>query len=226
MVEVKKDYNKAVEMYQSGISAPKIAQFYEVSDTTIYSVLKSMNCKTRVASRVANPICSLVGCNDALKSRGYCSRHLDQFYTYGRIISIERIYDPTKKCSVEGCNRNHRSNGFCSGHHNQYRRHGTIVRVNLDQWGKGEIVKGRYMFLKKPEHINADARGYVKKSNIVWETHTGHVVTPPELIHHKNGDKKDDRFENLELFASNNEHQSKRHRLAGYVGVVPGGIII
>ena len=39
---------------------------------------------------------------------------------------------------------------------------------------------------------------YIQKSHLIWWNHTGEVVEAPYLIHHKNENIRDDRFENLE----------------------------
>jgi hypothetical protein len=38
------------------------------------------------------------------------------------------------------------------------------------------------------------------------EKHIGRHLTPDEVVHHKNGDKQDNRIENLELFDTNAKH--------------------
>lgn len=45
----------------------------------------------------------------------------------------------------------------------------------------------------------------------VMEQHLGRRLTPSERVHHKNGDRTDNRLENLELFASQAEHMQHAH---------------
>lgn len=82
-----------------------------------------------------------------------------------------------------------------------------------------------YVTLLKPEHPNSNKKGYVLRSHFVWGENTGRMIEKPEVIHHINGIKDDDRFENLRLFASDAEHQRVVHRMKGYFGVIRGGII-
>ena len=170
-------------------------------------------------------ICSVPGCGEPFKARGYCSRHTYQFYAHGEIISAEKMKEPGRICSIPGCGKPHAGRGYCTGHLGQVIKHGGIVSEKLAPRNGVSTGGSGYVILKRPSHPAANKRGYVKRCNIVWEENTGHPVIPPECIHHRNGNKKDDNFQNLELFPSDSVHQSARHRMAGHFGVVPGGVI-
>lgn len=40
---------------------------------------------------------------------------------------------------------------------------------------------------------------YARVYHVVWWQHTGQIISKDEVIHHKNGNNRDNRFENLEL---------------------------
>ena len=61
----------------------------------------------------------------------------------------------------------------------------------------GEKEFEGYIFLRMPQHILA-RRNYVKRSHLVWYEKTGELIKKPFEIHHINGNKQDDRFENLQ----------------------------
>ena len=73
-------------------------------------------------------------------------------------------------------------------------RKGTLA----SNW-KGGIRKtsGGYRQLLVPDHPRADKCGYVMEHIIVWERETGMILPPGLCIHHLNGDKTDNRIENL-----------------------------
>jgi hypothetical protein len=59
--------------------------------------------------------------------------------------------------------------------------------------------KGGYIYLRRPDHPNANPNGYVKRSRLVAEEAIGRQLSPGEVVHHKNGIKDDDRPEHLQV---------------------------
>lgn len=81
-----------------------------------------------------------------------------------------------------------------------------ITGANNPNWNGGQMHSNGYVYLKRPDHPRANKQGYVKRANLVIEAHLGRVLGPHELVHHRNGNKQDDRIENLEVM-SRSEHQ-------------------
>ncbi|NCE63697.1 hypothetical protein D1159_03665 [Pseudoflavonifractor sp. 524-17] len=76
-------------------------------------------------------------------------------------------------------------------------------RENSLNWngGRRHTAKG-YVQILMPEHPRADSSGYVMEHIVVWENATRIPVPNNCCVHHLNGDKSDNRIENLCLMDS------------------------
>ena len=75
---------------------------------------------------------------------------------------------------------------------------------------KAKIFVSGYYYLYMPSHTNAIKKGrYNAEHRYVLEQKIGRLLTNKEVAHHLNGDKSDNRTENLELITFNNH--SKHH---------------
>ncbi len=78
------------------------------------------------------------------------------------------------------------------------------------------IRKGTYNYALVRDHPNATANGYVLEHRIVAENHLGRLLYDYEVVHHKNRNKKDNRWENLEVKEKRQhlrEHQNSLGRM-------------
>ena len=82
-------------------------------------------------------------------------------------------------------------------------------------WKGGKTIGSNgYIFIYKPDHPFAQKIGYVSEHRLVMEKKLGRFLKPFETVHHINGDKQDNRIENLIMFSSNIKHLSF-HKLNG-----------
>lgn len=69
-------------------------------------------------------------------------------------------------------------------------------------WRGGRVVIDGYVRLMVKDHPRADKRGYVPEHTLVLEAALGRYLRPGETAHHRNGQRADNRPENLELWTT------------------------
>ncbi len=73
-------------------------------------------------------------------------------------------------------------------------------------WNGGIKHDREYILIYIPTHPFANQSGYVYEHRLVMEKHLGRYLEKNEIPHHINGDRSDNRIENLRLFDGNGRH--------------------
>src|SRR5690554_3194590 len=89
------------------------------------------------------------------------------------------------------------------------------IAVNSDRPGF-IITHNGYKKVLEPDHPDADSKGYVHEHRKVMAESLGRSLEDGEIVHHINGDKQDNRPENLEV--TNRSEHAKAHAEAGEIG--------
>ena len=150
--------------------------------------------------------CKIDGCNKKYKGLGYCQMHYDRFKRHGNPLSGGRfrIKNQGKKCKVNGCDQNATALKFCNMHWRRNNKFGDPeFRKNqygrFKNWAKDD---SGYILKWAPDDPNSKCSGYLYQHRHVMSEKIGRPLIANENVHHVNGDRSDNKIENLELWKS------------------------
>jgi len=142
--------------------------------------------------------CSLSYCDRPWYVKDWCKGHYEQYRTGKAFkpIKSQRAKRPSgAQCDFHECDNKHHVNGLCSGHDAQ-RRRGKELRPlkKVSPKGTWHINSKGYMVRQ------ANGKNIFQHREVMSEC-LGRELLPHENVHHKNGDRTDNRVENLELWS-------------------------
>jgi hypothetical protein len=80
-------------------------------------------------------------------------------------------------------------------------------------WKNGRLISRGYVYLRKPNHPNANKAGYVAEHRLAMEKFLGRYLNKNEVVHHKDGNRGNNIIDNLEVLDTNREHFKNFHQL-------------
>lgn len=141
--------------------------------------------------------CSVQGCTKTSFTKGKCSGH----YKLSRLEGVP--------CDAPGCDRDSYERGYCSAHVQQVRRGkepGEIMVKAPGEWSAWGVHAQGYVTSRRTVNGKRVPRF---QHRVVMEEHLGRPLVKGENVHHKNGNRQDNRLSNLELW---NTRQPKGQR--------------
>lgn len=95
-------------------------------------------------------------------------------------------------CKFPECDRPHTAKGYCAAHWRQQKYYGVLKPLKFKR-GEGNITSEGYKRIQQNNVMKYEHR-------MVMEKAIGRELLPEENVHHINGDRLDNRLENLELW--------------------------
>lgn len=147
--------------------------------------------------------CEVDECEKPRKNRGMCAMHDKRMRTHGTLDQVNKPGGLIKNriCEIKDCKKKHVARGLCQMH---YRRNYLYKNANTLKNKKWENKKGLnsygYVIMYKPEHPNARPGGFIFEHRYVMSEYLGRPLRKGENVHHINGNRQDNRIENLEIW--------------------------
>lgn len=147
--------------------------------------------------------CKQAGCDRKINNRGYCNTHFKQARKRGEFPEFPKCIGP--KCSNYSI-----SGELCEVHYAQKRAGNPLVPLRgktPGEWGKWTLNAGGYVMRQR--RVGGRLEGQLQH-RFVMEQAIGRRLMGKENVHHKNGNRADNRLVNLELW---NTIQPKGQRI-------------
>lgn len=141
-------------------------------------------------------LCAIDECQRNSKSRGWCDMHYKRWLRTGN--PLNKLPGVPKRsevgCLIEGCDNPHNAKGYCFTHYFRWKKHNDPMKLVEKGW---HVDSNGYIRVMDPDYPMKT----IGQHRLVMSQHLGRRLERHENVHHKNGDRTDNRLENLELWS-------------------------
>jgi len=129
------------------------------------------------------------------------------------------IYDSCPVCGIKRTIKSYRKGMLCrSCSQRKCTNKGRFKKqAQHPRWNGGVYIRHGYIFILSPKHPNANNHGYIRKHRLVMEKLLGRRLKNEEVVHHIDGNKKNNNPNNLMLFPNNSIHIKHHRSLCGNI---------
>lgn len=144
--------------------------------------------------------CQIPSCAKPYLAKGLCDKHYAMRAAHGDPL-FRRVHYKDQPCTIRGCGGKQLAKGFCRKHYQRFKIHGDPDAMSRAERGSGTVDAKGYRVMFAPSHPNAEKNGRIKEHRLIMSEMLSRPLYADENVHHKNGNKLDNRPENLELWA-------------------------
>jgi hypothetical protein len=148
--------------------------------------------------------CSIEGCTRQAVSRGWCHGHYQRWARTGDVAPDQPLSRQVNfECSIDWCDRDAISKGLCRTHYRRQLHSGDpgAEKPVVDRVGRH--INHGYWVVPVPRALRHLTGGKASETEhrLEMAKFLRRPLSPDESVHHINGDRLDNRIENLELWS-------------------------
>lgn len=150
------------------------------------------------------PTCAVESCERQAKSRGWCHAHYQRWRHHGDVRPDVPLR-AARNCEVKGCDRPSHARELCQAHYRRLLQSGDARPLEPVRMvtGEGSLSHGYWKVPISPgERWLTNGQAVALEHRLVVARRLGRPLWDDEVVHHLNGDRTDNRPENLELWST------------------------